>query len=58
VSAPGACTPRYVNGRLEPMYKAVNVFHHPHDVCVDEEGNIYVAQWNAGNTYPIKLIRV
>jgi peptidylamidoglycolate lyase len=58
VSAPGACTPRYVNGQLQAMYKAVNVFHHPHDVCVDEEGNIYVAQWNAGNTYPIKLIRV
>jgi peptidylamidoglycolate lyase len=58
VSAPGACTPRYVNGLLQPMYKALDVFHHPHDVCVDEEGSIYVAQWNAGNTYPIKLIRV
>ncbi len=57
-SAPGGSAPRYVNNVLQPMYKAVDVFHHPHDVCVDEEGSIYVAQWNAGNTYPIKLRRV
>lgn len=58
VSAPGGCRPKYVNGALKPMYQAVNVFTHPHDVCVDEEGSLYVAQWNAGNTYPIKLKRV
>ncbi|MFK7808112.1 MAG: 6-bladed beta-propeller [Saprospiraceae bacterium] len=58
VSAPGGCTPTYVNGLLEPMYKTIDVFHHPHDVCVDEDGNIYVAQWNSGNTYPIKLKRI
>ncbi len=58
VSAPGGCTPRYVNGQLQQMYRAVDVFHHPHDVCVDEDDNVYVTQWNAGNTYPIRLVRV
>ena len=26
--------------------------------CVDEEENLYVAQWNAGQSYPIKMYRV
>lgn len=58
VSAPGGCNPVYTDGKLTPMYQALNVFHHPHDVCVDEDENLYVAQWNSGKTYPIKLYRV
>ncbi len=59
ISAPGGCVPIYENGKLQPMYQAINVFYHPHDVCVDdEEENLYVAQWNASQTYPIKLVRV
>ena len=57
VSAPGGCVPIYENGALHPMYQALKIFHHPHDVCVDDEGDLYVAQWNSGATYPIKLIR-
>jgi peptidylamidoglycolate lyase len=34
------------------------VFQYPHDVCVDRDENLYIAQWNSGNTYPIKLERV
>ena len=58
VSAPGGSTPRYQGEHLVPMYQAINVFTHPHDVCIDADGNLYVAQWNAGRTYPIKLTRV
>jgi len=29
-----------------------------HDVCVDDEKNLYVCQWNAGKVYPTKLHRV
>ena len=58
VSAPGGCNPVYTDGKLTPMYQALNVFHHPHDVCVDDDENLYVAQWNSGKTYPIKLYRV
>ncbi len=58
ISAPGGCLPVYEGGRLNPMYQTLKVFHHPHDVCVDDDENLYVAQWNSGKTYPIKLYRV
>ncbi len=32
-----------------------NVFQYPHDVCIDDEQNMYVAQWNSGHVYPYKL---
>ncbi len=58
ISAPGGIEPVYEHGSLRPMYQALKLFQHPHDVCVDEEENLYVAQWNSGQTYPIKLVRV
>ncbi|MEE9361560.1 MAG: 6-bladed beta-propeller [Cellulophaga sp.] len=58
ISAPGGCTPIYEDNKLLPMHQALNVFYHPHDVCVDQDENLYVAQWNSGKTYPIKLTRV
>ncbi|MFK8105185.1 MAG: 6-bladed beta-propeller [Saprospiraceae bacterium] len=58
ISAPGACQPRYENDKLQPMYQTLKVFTHPHDVCVDQDDNLYVPQWNARQTYPLKLIRV
>ncbi|AZQ57829.1 6-bladed beta-propeller [Maribacter sp. MJ134] len=58
ISAPGGSTPVYEEGQLNPMYQTLKVFHHPHDVCVDDDENLYVAQWNSGKTYPIKLYRV
>ena len=33
-------------------------FMNPHDVCVDEDKNLYVPQWYSGRTYPIRLRRV
>jgi len=58
ISAPGGAMPIYNNGSLKHMNQTLQVFSHPHDVCVDEDENLYVCQWNAGKTYPIKLIRV
>lgn len=58
ISAPGGMQPQYTNGQLHKMHQAVKVFHHPHDVCIDKDENLYIAQWNAGQSYPIKLIRV
>lgn len=58
VSNPGGTRPTYRHGALEPMVQAEPVFRHCHDVCIDEDKNLYVAQWNAGNTYPIRLVRV
>ena len=58
VSCPGATFPEYVEGTLNELYQSIRLFQYPHDVCIDEDENIYVAQWNSGNTYPIKLLRV
>ncbi|MEZ4811129.1 MAG: 6-bladed beta-propeller [Allomuricauda sp.] len=58
VSAPGGNDPVYQNGVLQPMYQALTIFRHPHDICVDNDENLYVAQWNSWGTYPIKLYRV
>jgi hypothetical protein len=40
------------------MEKADETFVHPHGIMVDDEGDVYVPQWNSSNTYPIKLARV
>ncbi len=58
ISSPGGCEPMYKEGQLQHMYQAIKLFTHPHDVCVDEDENLYVAQWNSGKSYPIKLIRI
>ncbi len=58
VSAPGGLEPRYHNGQLERVSQAIMLFQHPHDVCIDEDDNLYIPQWNAGQVYPIKLYRV
>lgn len=58
ISCPGATAPDYQNGNLQELYQTVRLFQHPHDVCVDDDENMYVAQWNSGNSYPIKLTRV
>ncbi len=58
ISAPGGNQPIYHQGNLSPMYQQLQLFKHPHDVCIDEDENLYVAQWNAGHLYPFKLIRI
>jgi peptidylamidoglycolate lyase len=55
VSNIGGSMPEYNNGVLQPMRQAEKIFTHPHDVCVDGHGNIYVAQWASGKVYPYKF---
>ncbi len=58
VSNPGGTKPHYVKGELQIMVQENPVFKHCHDVCIDGDKNIYVCQWNANKTYPIKLERI
>jgi ABC-type branched-subunit amino acid transport system ATPase component len=59
VSNPGGTEPTYKNGVLLPSTALSNrVFHHGHDVCVDSDKSVYVCQWNANFTPPVKLTRV
>ena len=45
----------YTNGIPEEMSQTVKAFSYPHDVCIDNDENMYVAQWNSGKVYPYKL---
>lgn len=58
ISNPGGTAPEYRSGKLQLMVQQEPIFNHCHDVCIDQDLNIYVCQWNAGKTYPIKLVRV
>lgn len=58
VSNPGGTKPVYKSGELQMVVQEKPIFKHCHDVCVDNDKNIYVCQWNAGKTYPVKLERV
>ncbi len=59
VSNPGGTKPVYKkNGQLEMMTQDKPIFKHCHDVCVDNDKNLYVCQWNANGIYPYKLHRV
>jgi hypothetical protein len=58
VSNPGGTQPEYHGGALQLMRQEVPILRHGHDVCLDDDGNLYVCQWNADRAYPIKLHRV
>jgi len=58
ISNPGGTAPTYLDGKLQLMVQETPIFKHCHDVCIDQDENIYVCQWNAGKSYPIKLTRV
>jgi hypothetical protein len=58
VSLPGGSVPTYVDQQFQSPKYDQKTFYNPHDVCIDDDENIYVPQWNSGKTYPIKLHRV
>jgi len=59
VSNPGGTEPEYEDGVLQKSYQQPEQpIMHGHDVCVDEDKNLYVCQWNANHTPPIKLERI
>jgi hypothetical protein len=45
-------------GALRPMKHREDIFLHPHDLTVDHEGSLYVAQFASNKTYPVKLERI
>ena len=55
VSNLAGTAPAYSKGVPEEMYQTEKVFQYPHDVCIDDEENLYIAQWNSGHVYPYKL---
>jgi peptidylamidoglycolate lyase len=58
ISMPGGSSPTYINNILnKPVYDK-KTFFNPHDVCIDNDHNLYVPQWNSGKTYPLKLNRI
>ncbi len=58
VSNLGGNEPVYTAGKLESLYQTQKAFSYPHDVCIDDEESLYVAQWNSGKVYPYKLTPV
>ena len=58
VSIPGGNKPVYNDSCLIPPISDQKTFFNPHDVCVDNDENIYVPQWNSEKTYPLKLTRI
>ncbi|MEZ9138778.1 MULTISPECIES: 6-bladed beta-propeller [unclassified Shewanella] len=58
ISNLGGTAPEYIDNVLQPMQTTWDVFKHCHGLCIDNDENIYVGQWNAQQTYPIQLIRI
>lgn len=58
ISFPGGSKPIYNNSQLIASEYDQSTFFNPHDICVDNDEDIYVPQWNSGKTYPLKLTRV
>jgi hypothetical protein len=59
VSNPGGHAPRYnEGGKLEVMMQDQPFLLHCHDVCIDDQGDLYACQWSAKKVYPYKLYRV
>jgi hypothetical protein len=58
VSNPGGSEPVYADGKLGALSQVGSTFMSPHDVLVDDDESLYVAQWNSLKTYPVKLERV
>jgi hypothetical protein len=55
----GGSAPEYDDtAKLRRMQNTSDVFLHPHDLAVDAEGSLYVAQFASGNTYPLKFERL
>ena len=58
VSNLGSKVPDYDDKQPWLMGCDTKLFTFPHGLLIDDDESIYVAQWNSGNTYPIKLERV
>jgi hypothetical protein len=57
ISAPGAHDPGPPDSPKKTLRGTGNLFEHVHDVCPLDNGDLIVCQWNAHQTYPIRLER-
>ena len=62
VSNPFGTEPQYNSGVLQPLQQSPGAtedyqVRHGHGVCLDQNGDLYLAQWNANHIYPSKLKR-
>ena len=59
ISQPGGNWPEFdEKGNPIESHKADDTFINPHNILVDDKGDLYVPQWNSGKTYPVKLERI
>ncbi|MFD0894462.1 hypothetical protein KBB96_06420 [Luteolibacter ambystomatis] len=58
ISNLAAAPPQYDGEKLATITSDSKLFTYPHGILIDDQQSIYVAQWNSGKTYPIKLERV
>ena len=58
ISAPGGQAPVYEGDQVKVLLQDQAIFRNVHDVCVDDEGDLYACQWNADQAYPYKLRRI
>lgn len=58
VSFPGGESPKYNNGILVNGKSDFKTLFNPHDICVDNDENLYIPQWNSDKTYPVRLERI
>lgn len=58
ISCPGGEAPRYKNGTLMALMKDGDLVTNGHDICVDNDENLYLCQWNSGKVPPYKLHRL
>jgi len=54
----GGTQPEYKQGKLQTMGSTWDVFQHCHGLCIDEQNNLYVGQWNSHHALPYKLERM
>ena len=57
VSLPGGSAPTRQDSFRDVEWDG-RTFLNPHDVCLDQDGNLYVPQWLSGMTQPVRLRRV
>ncbi len=50
--------PIYEKGELQKMTHSGHVFHHPHGIGFDDEGNLYVCSWSSNGAPLMKFRRV
>jgi len=59
VSNLGGDPPKYDGeGNLKSMQHSSHLFYHPHGLCFDSKGDLYVAQFASNATWPLKFVRL